>query len=142
MKAQKRRGGDVMYVFRYFALLLLLFSTPAFARNCEGSPQALRTVTIGETVTIQQKMKINAICSRQLRLGGKRAAPWSILALEFVEYPKNVFKVASTAYSFAFSASKVGSYQIRYRYKLRSNHNSNEGYVNYIMNVEVVPAAW
>lgn len=131
-----------MWLLRYSLLLLLLFSHPAFARNCEGSPQALRGVTIGETVAVQQKMKINAVCSRQLRLGGKRVAPWSILALEFIEYPKSVFKVASTAYSFAFSASKIGSYQIRYRYKLRSNHNSNEGYVNYIMNVEVVHAAW
>ena len=131
-----------MWLFRYSPLLLLLVSDPALARNCEGSPHVLRSVTIGETVSVRQKMKINAVCSRQLRMGGKRAPPWSILSLEFIEYPKSVFKVASTAYSFAFSASKAGSYQIRYRYKLRSNHSSDEGYVNYIMNVEVVTASW
>ena len=131
-----------MRLFRYFPVFLLFASHPAFARNCEGSPQLLRNVSIGETVPVQQKMKISSVCSRQLRMGGKRGSPWSILSLEFVEYPKSVFKVASTAYSFAFSASKVGSYQIRYRYKLRSNQNSDEGYVNYIMSVEVVPSSW
>lgn len=131
-----------MWVWRFCPVFLLLLGAPAFASNCEGSAQRLRIASIGEVINIQQKMKINAVCSRKMKLGGKRAPPWSVLGLEFVAYPRDVFKVVSTAYSFAFSASRVGSFQIRYRYKVRSNAGAAEGYINYVMDVDVVPTAW
>ena len=130
--------------FRSFALSILLLagvSSPSLASNCEGPAQLIHQRSIGETINFRQKMKINSVCTRSLGSGGRKAQ-WAMLSLEFVDYPKTVFKLVANAYSFAFQASKTGSYQIHYRYKVRSNFNGREGYINYIMNVDVVPSSW
>ena len=128
-----------------FALSILILAganSPSLARVCDTGPaQLIQQRSIGETINVRQKMKINSVCTRSLGSGGRKAQ-WAMLSLEFVEYPKTVFKLVANAYSFAFQASRTGSYQIHYRYKVRSNFNGREGYINYIMNVDVVPSSW
>ena len=107
----------------------------SFARSCEGDN--FGSVSIGSTVEFKQKVKIDVVCTRVYR-----SVNLSFVETEFISYPKEVFKFVARPYEFAFSMKKLGLYQIGYRIKVRDSRSNKIGYLNFKMNVEVVPKSW
>jgi hypothetical protein len=124
-----------MLLKRLIIIIALFFvgNNSAYSRSCEGDRI---NWNFGETVEFKQKVKVNAICSRNASHGSA-----GFVGSEMIEYPKGIFQVVERPYEFAFRISKVGKYSIKYRYKLVDRYGK-EQYVTFVMNVDVVENEW
>jgi len=119
-----------LLVSSILTVILLWDVNSAWARNCDG--ERIVAQDIDTTITFRQTVRINKICTRKSTPG----RDVQFLGVEILEYPQGVIKLVSNDYSLAFSANRVGEYQIKYR--LRVSVRGRVGYFNRVMNLKVV----
>jgi hypothetical protein len=122
----------VLQFFIFFLSIIVPIS--GYATECFRTPY--HDVRIGYNIEQKWKVKVGAVCTSGYSGG---SIMW--LGVEFLDYPKNVFKFVTNSYEVAFSLAKKGMYVITLRRKAR-DMNNHEGYINYIWNIEAVENSW
>jgi len=117
--------------FFFFALYL-----PSSARATECYSSRYFDVRIGQIIEQEVKVKVGAVCT-----SGYTGGSLTWLGVDFLDYPKGIFRHVSNAYEIAYSISKPGKYIVKLRRRARGLNN-NEGYINYIWNIEAVTIEW